>query len=517
MYRKQKGITLIALVITIIVLLILAGVSIAMLTGENGILTQAKKAKEETEEAKNNELEILEDYENRLNEKVIQSTFIWDPDIVNFTKLDAQVEKLNLNTIYVQITSDLETSISISKLISYCQLKNIDLYLFDGGSDWYTDEEKYNVIEMIDRTSEFNKTNNNAIKGIKLDIEFHTTDFYSSLSDEEQKAEFQKFYEANKEFCEYAKEKGLKYAIDLPVWLNYLDEGILEELIKLDYDHIAYMNYDRTDDGNFENLDEEVELARKYNKKIVNIFELQDPNKHEGLPETDTYYNLGLDRCIEDMNKLLQKYNYSKLGRSYHYYEPLVELLSDETENKYDLELYPYYGEVSTEIKSAKITDENGKIYSSLSNQYKDGSQEYIITFFGLEFGKQYTLTINEGMYSYEGIIQKESDGSDIKFDSIALNQEQTFSMDIYGYDEEDNALDLNGGALVYEDQRIEGEINIDDTTGKKFLSFTGVRYGKDYTLELDDTTYEIISGGVTNFTDYTKDYLGKSVYLRKK
>ena len=42
---KEKGITLIALVITIIVLLILAGVSIAMLTGENGILTQANNAK----------------------------------------------------------------------------------------------------------------------------------------------------------------------------------------------------------------------------------------------------------------------------------------------------------------------------------------------------------------------------------------------------------------------------------------------------------------------------------------
>ena len=44
--KKEKGITLIALVITIIVLLILAGVSIAMLTGDNGILTQAKEAKE---------------------------------------------------------------------------------------------------------------------------------------------------------------------------------------------------------------------------------------------------------------------------------------------------------------------------------------------------------------------------------------------------------------------------------------------------------------------------------------
>ena len=47
--ETQKGITLIALVITIIVLLILAGVSIAMLTGQNGILTQAQNAKTTTE------------------------------------------------------------------------------------------------------------------------------------------------------------------------------------------------------------------------------------------------------------------------------------------------------------------------------------------------------------------------------------------------------------------------------------------------------------------------------------
>ena len=47
--KNNKGITLIALVITIIVLLILAGVSIAMLTGNNGILTQANEAKVWTE------------------------------------------------------------------------------------------------------------------------------------------------------------------------------------------------------------------------------------------------------------------------------------------------------------------------------------------------------------------------------------------------------------------------------------------------------------------------------------
>ena len=42
--QRNKGITLISLVITIIVLLILAGVTIATLVGENGIITKAREA-----------------------------------------------------------------------------------------------------------------------------------------------------------------------------------------------------------------------------------------------------------------------------------------------------------------------------------------------------------------------------------------------------------------------------------------------------------------------------------------
>ena len=47
--KANKGITLIALVITIIVLLILAGVTITALSGENGLLTRASDASRETE------------------------------------------------------------------------------------------------------------------------------------------------------------------------------------------------------------------------------------------------------------------------------------------------------------------------------------------------------------------------------------------------------------------------------------------------------------------------------------
>ena len=56
--RKEQGITLLALVITIVILLILAGITINAITGENGIIGNAGQAKEETEIA--NEKEIVE-------------------------------------------------------------------------------------------------------------------------------------------------------------------------------------------------------------------------------------------------------------------------------------------------------------------------------------------------------------------------------------------------------------------------------------------------------------------------
>ena len=62
--KGNKGITLIALVVTIIVLLILAGISIAMLTGEGGILTNAREARKMTDIADIKEqirMDILEE------------------------------------------------------------------------------------------------------------------------------------------------------------------------------------------------------------------------------------------------------------------------------------------------------------------------------------------------------------------------------------------------------------------------------------------------------------------------
>ena len=65
---KQRGITLIALVITIIVLIILAGVTINMLVGENGIITQAQRAKNETAQGQKEESGGLASLEQQIDE-----------------------------------------------------------------------------------------------------------------------------------------------------------------------------------------------------------------------------------------------------------------------------------------------------------------------------------------------------------------------------------------------------------------------------------------------------------------
>ena len=68
--KGNKGITLIALVITIIVLLILAGVTIAALSGDNGILKRAAEAKEQTNQKNDEETEKIGGYESTIDQYV---------------------------------------------------------------------------------------------------------------------------------------------------------------------------------------------------------------------------------------------------------------------------------------------------------------------------------------------------------------------------------------------------------------------------------------------------------------
>ena len=108
--KQEKGITLIALIITIIVLLILSGISIAMLTGDNGILNKAAEAKVQTEIAT-----LIE----RVRLDIFEKQMIGSGEISN---LDLQ--KI-LDTYFLGVPSELPETAT--------ELEAIELISRDGG------------------------------------------------------------------------------------------------------------------------------------------------------------------------------------------------------------------------------------------------------------------------------------------------------------------------------------------------------------------------------------------------
>ena len=102
---KNKGITLIALVVTIVVLLILAGISISALTN-TGIFQKAKDAKQKSENAALDQNTKLDEYENEIDKYIPKANSLakavkvgdyvaYTPDKLDKSALDKLKENLN--------------------------------------------------------------------------------------------------------------------------------------------------------------------------------------------------------------------------------------------------------------------------------------------------------------------------------------------------------------------------------------------------------------------------------------
>ena len=222
--KDKKGITLIALVVTIVVLLILAGVTIAMLTGENGIINQAKNAKEESLMSELEELVDLAlmeyktdkesgkdtDLGELLNQKVKDKTFESVTEEEEYYSVEkngyevkvskdgeriTDAEKttgirpvLKIEKSYNQETNKVEIKVTIT---NKSQLGTIDSFkLFDSGNQEITEKTssednkafevekngKYKV-EVIATTDKITRTGN---KSIVVDEFEMFSDIYTS-------------------------------------------------------------------------------------------------------------------------------------------------------------------------------------------------------------------------------------------------------------------------------------------------------------------------------------------------
>ena len=72
MSKKENGITLVALVVTIVVLLILAGVSISLVLNQNGVIDKSKEARDKYTNAANYEKDLLDTHGNEWIENYLK-------------------------------------------------------------------------------------------------------------------------------------------------------------------------------------------------------------------------------------------------------------------------------------------------------------------------------------------------------------------------------------------------------------------------------------------------------------
>ena len=105
--KKERGITLIALVVTIIVLIVLAGISINLMFGANGIINRAKQSKTLTDQASINEQKALGELDEQLEkylEGLPENTKDTKPGTI--VKLKEEWKGKNKNTVYAVAIGD---------------------------------------------------------------------------------------------------------------------------------------------------------------------------------------------------------------------------------------------------------------------------------------------------------------------------------------------------------------------------------------------------------------------------
>ena len=133
--KQERGITTIALVITIIILLILAGIGIATLTGENGILTKATNA-----QIQSIHQQVYEELKLKVAEYVIeQKTGVYNETLIQYL-LDNQ---------YIEKKDTIEGYIINVENLSKTTLK------YGNGTDGKTDVYKIELIEEGDTNTQY--------------------------------------------------------------------------------------------------------------------------------------------------------------------------------------------------------------------------------------------------------------------------------------------------------------------------------------------------------------------------
>ena len=256
-----------------------------------------------------------------------RAMYSWGHDYIypkNEDILQKVMELTECNILYQEVAYNAPAS-EVAAFLKRRGEHNQIVYYLCGNASWGIEKDAASMLKQVERVVSYNKSAGNyKFVGIQFDVEPYCLDDFEANADK-----YMAQYVKNCKLAYAAAHKeGLLVEVCIPYWWesSYGYQEELEDIIANACDSIAVMNYYKKQ-TEAEHIETEVELCRKYNKRIINVTEMQAPGLH-GLTENNTYYNDGIDAVEEMWNSLDAFFQYEDLGYSYHYLDVLIELLA---------------------------------------------------------------------------------------------------------------------------------------------------------------------------------------------
>lgn len=223
------------------------------------------------------------------------------------------IDKLQLNEIYQANIFRLSSSETKEFVTDLKVNKKVSVYDLTGDASWYNKPEEF--IKRIDRVKNYNDTvgSESKVKGVVFDVEPWVLGD-GNWSQEEYANTIKKAYE-------HAKIVGVEMIMVIPFWLEQVNSEVIIE----NSDKTIVMNYNIKAPVKF--IKEEIELAKKYNKKISTAAETKKIDADYGVDTSTTYYYVGVDRLKQDWTDIYNTYEYDKLEFTLHDFNSVKEFI----------------------------------------------------------------------------------------------------------------------------------------------------------------------------------------------
>lgn len=254
-----------------------------------------------------------------------RALFSWKDYVVleGQTELFDVMRELKLNTVY-QSFSKRNNKEDILAFLEEASNNKIDVYFLAGSPEWALEEEAESMCYNIDKIIEINKdiSRDKHIKGILFDIEPYLLEEWNNENSEE----IMKHFVKNMEIAyKKANDMGMEVIVCIPYFYDDFElSNYVENLISSACDKVAIMNYYQGKE--YENIQMEVEIIKKYEKSLINIYELQPPGKY-GLIDRNTYYEEGIEAVEKNFKELQKYFSGQDISIAFHEYEALKEVM----------------------------------------------------------------------------------------------------------------------------------------------------------------------------------------------